>query len=63
MQRHPINLNIFAQYISSGALYGGDNRSVASRQSVQKAGFPGIWQTNDSYINAITKQMTLVGLF
>ena len=62
MQRHAINVDMFAQNIPCGAGNVGDDRRFAPGQLVQQAGFTGIGPAGDNHRHAVAQQCTLPGL-
>ncbi len=59
MQRHTVDMNMFPQYVASGAGNVGHNCGFATRQSIQQARFPGIWTPGNDHFHPFAQQAAL----
>ena len=54
VQRHPVDLYVFAQQVAGGTGNRSDYRRFASRQAIEQAGFSDIGTPSDDHGQAIT---------
>ncbi|GBH14056.1 ATP-dependent Clp protease ATP-binding subunit ClpA [Pseudomonas syringae pv. actinidiae] len=59
MQGHPVDVDMFTQYIASRAGNLGDDGRFPARQSIQQAGLARIGTTGDHHCHAVPQQSTL----
>ncbi|MCY1465567.1 hypothetical protein D9M71_837320 [compost metagenome] len=55
VQRHAVDVDMFAQDIAGGTGDVGNDRSLAPGKPVEQTGFAGIGTTSDHYRHAVTQ--------
>ncbi len=62
VQRHAIQMDVFAQHVAGGAGDLGDDGRLAAGQGVEQARFAGVGTTGDHHLHPFTQQGALLGL-
>ena len=61
MQRHAVDVDMFAQQVAGGAGDVGDDRRLAAGQGVEQTGLAGIGAAGDHHRHAVAQQRALPG--
>ena len=61
VQRHAIDVDMFAQHIAGGAGDIGDDGRLTPGQGIEQAGLAGVGTAGDDHVHAVTQQRALTG--